>query len=128
LIIFVLKASLKKTSRLLLRILKITGITLVSVIILFFLAPYLFPETVGKQIKQWTNQSIKGDLNYSKVRLSFFSHFPSLTLTLYDVDLKGSAPYQHDTLNQGRLNLKIRIYQKLMLSLPLKIISSPLKK
>lgn len=69
-----------------------------SVLLLLFLAPYFFPDTVGKQIKHWTNQSIKGELNFSKARLSFFTHFPSLTLTLYDVDLKGSAPFQTDTL------------------------------
>ena len=45
-----------------------------------------------------SNQSIKGDLNFTKARLSFFTHFPSLTLTLYDVDLKGSAPFSQDTL------------------------------
>jgi AsmA protein len=67
-------------------------------VIFLFLAPYFFPDTVGKQIKQWTNQSIRGELNFTKARLSFFTHFPSLTLTLYDVDLKGSAPYQQDTL------------------------------
>jgi AsmA protein len=89
---------LKNVSRILLRVLKISGITLASILILLFLAPYLFPDTVGKQIKHWTNQSIKGDLNFTKARLSFFTHFPSLTLTLYDVDLKGSAPFLLDTL------------------------------
>lgn len=89
---------MKKFRHLLSRIIKITGITLLSVILLLFLAPYLFPDTVGKQIKQWTNHSIRGELNFSKARLSFFTHFPSLTLTLYDVDLKGSAPYPKDTL------------------------------
>ena len=89
---------MKKIARILLRILKISGIALVSLLIMLFLAPYLFPDTVGKQIKQWTNQSIHGDLNFTRARLSFFTHFPSLTLTLYDVDLKGSAPFQQDTL------------------------------
>ncbi len=89
---------MKKATRLLLRLLKISAITLAGILILLFLAPYLFPDTVGRQIKQWTNQSIRGDLNFTKARLSFFTHFPSLTLTLYDVDLKGSAPFQHDTL------------------------------
>jgi AsmA protein len=89
---------LKKASRLFLRIFKISSITLTSVLILLFLAPYLFPDTVGKQIKHWTNQSIKGDLNFSRARLSFFTHFPSLTLTLYEVDLKGSVPFEQDTL------------------------------
>ncbi len=89
---------MRKASSILLRILKISGITLISILALLFLGPYLMPDTVGKQIKQWTNQSIKGDLNFTKARLSFFTHFPSLTLSLYDVDLKGSAPFQTDTL------------------------------
>jgi AsmA protein len=57
----------------------VSGITLASLLILLFLAPYLFPDTVGKEIKRWTNQSIKGDLNFTRARLSFFTHFPSLT-------------------------------------------------
>ncbi|HEX3767168.1 MAG TPA: hypothetical protein VHT72_02280, partial [Puia sp.] len=89
---------MKKASGILLKILKISGISIVVLLALLFLAPYLFPDTVGRQIKHWTNQSIKGDLNFTRARLSFFTHFPSLTLTLYDVDLKGSAPFQLDTL------------------------------
>jgi AsmA protein len=42
-----------------------------------------------------------GELNFSKARLSFFKHFPSLTLTLYDITLKGSAPFQQDILVAG---------------------------
>ena len=105
---------MKKATSLFLRILKISGITLVSILILLFLAPYLFPDTVGKQIKHWTNQSIKGELNFSRARLSFFTHFPSLTLTLYDVDLKGSAPFQKDTLlAAGKLGFGVNL-QKLI--------------
>ncbi|HZZ75222.1 MAG TPA: hypothetical protein VFE04_04810, partial [Puia sp.] len=89
---------MKKVSGILLKILKISGISIVVLLALLFLAPFLFPDTVGRQIKHWTNQSIKGDLNFTRARLSFFTHFPSLTLTLYDVDLKGSAPFQLDTL------------------------------
>ncbi|HXL54661.1 MAG TPA: AsmA family protein, partial [Chitinophagaceae bacterium] len=77
---------------------KIAGIAIGSVLLLMFLLPYLFPDTVARKIKEWTNNSINGELNFSKVRLSFFNHFPSLTLTLYDFILKGSAPFQKDTL------------------------------
>jgi AsmA protein len=80
------------------KIFKITGISLGSIIVLMFLLPILFPTYVNEKIKQWTNNSIKGELNFSKVRLSFFNHFPSLTVTLYDVVLKGSAPFKKDTL------------------------------
>ncbi|HVY73441.1 MAG TPA: AsmA-like C-terminal region-containing protein [Puia sp.] len=93
---------MKRIGFILLKILKITGITAAALVALLFLAPIIFPDTVGRQIKSWANQSITGDLNFSRSRLSFFTHFPSLTLTLYDVDLKGSAPFDKDTLLSAR--------------------------
>ncbi|HEY8927558.1 MAG TPA: AsmA-like C-terminal region-containing protein [Mucilaginibacter sp.] len=77
---------------------KITGITVVSLIALLFALPYLFPQTVSNKIKQYANQSINGKIAFSGTRLSFFKRFPTLTLTLYDVSLKGSAPFENDTL------------------------------
>ena len=72
--------------------------SIAGLLLLLFLAPILFPGTVAEKIKKWTNQSLAGELNFSKARLSFFNHFPSLTLTLYDFSLKGSAPFTKDTL------------------------------
>src|SRR4030095_3412027 len=84
--------------RILFKSLKITGIIILSLLLLMFLLPILFPDFVAKKIKVWANEVIVTDLNFSKARLSFFNHFPSLTLTLYDVSLKGSAPFEKDTL------------------------------
>jgi AsmA protein len=82
----------------LLKTVKIAAITLASLLLLLFALPYLFPQTVSSKIKQWANGSINGQLQFSGTGLSFFKHFPSLTLTLYDLSLKGSAPFQNDTL------------------------------
>ncbi|MGN7824095.1 AsmA family protein [Chitinophaga sp. 22536] len=84
-----------------LKILKITSISLAAILALLFLLPMLFPDAVANKIKTWANSSITGELNFSKARLSFFNHFPALTLTLYDVSLKGGAPFQQDTLIAG---------------------------
>src|SRR5471030_869273 len=78
--------------------LKITLITIASILILLFSLPYLFPQTVSNKIKQWANGSINGQLTFSGTGLSFFKHFPNLTLTLNDLSLKGSAPFSNDTL------------------------------
>ncbi|WP_162842566.1 AsmA family protein [Mucilaginibacter pineti] len=78
--------------------LKISAVTLVSLLLLMFLLPYLFPQTVTNKIKQWAGSSINGKLNFSGTSLSFFKKFPSLTLTLNDFSLNGSAPFQNDTL------------------------------
>jgi len=63
-----------------------------------FLLPMLFPGAVTQKIKQWAAGSITGQLNFSGTSLSFFKRFPALTLTLNDFSLKGSAPFQNDTL------------------------------
>lgn len=97
--------------KLLLRILKITGIAMVSLLLLLFFLPLLFPGFVADKIKQWANGAITTRLEFSKARLSFFNHFPSLTLTLHDVTIMGSAPYAKDTLlNAGEVALGIDLY------------------
>ncbi|MGC8750550.1 AsmA-like C-terminal region-containing protein [Hydrotalea sp.] len=77
---------------------KIIIIVVVVFFGLLFALPLLFPTTVSNKIQSFANSHINGQLAFSKVRLSFFNHFPSLTLTLYDCSLKGSAPFQNDTL------------------------------
>ncbi len=85
-------------SRIGLRILKISGIVVGSLLLLMFLLPYLFPGFVSDKIRQWAKGSIRSELNFSAARLSFFKHFPALTLTLYDFRLKGSEPFEKEAL------------------------------
>src|SRR4030095_12117721 len=80
------------------KITKIIVITIVSLLLLLFLLPYIMPGTISEKIKTLVNRSIEGEVNFSKARLSFFNHFPALTLTLHDFTMKGSAPFQNDTL------------------------------
>jgi AsmA protein len=84
--------------KILIKTFKISGISLGSILILMFLLPVFFPGFVAGKIKKWTNNAITTQLDFSSARLSFFNHFPSLTLTLHDVSLMGSAPYANDTL------------------------------
>lgn len=84
--------------KLLSRILKISGIICLSILLLMFLLPVLFPQTITQKIKQLANQHINGKLSFSGTSLSFFKRFPELTLTLSDFELKGSAPFDNDTL------------------------------
>lgn len=79
-------------------ILKISGISLISLLVLLFILPYLFPDTISRKIKDWVNESIISKLEFSQAKLSFYNHFPSLTLTLENVSLTGSAPFEKDTL------------------------------
>src|ERR1700743_2426135 len=94
-----MKIPLKK---LLFKTLKISGITILSILLLMFILPVLFPTTITNKIKQLANQSLNGKVSFSGTSLSFFKRFPELTLTLEDFCLKGSAPFQQDTLVSAR--------------------------
>lgn len=80
------------------KFLKITGITVGIILLLLFLIPILFPGRIAEEVKSFANQKLNGELNFKEANLSFFNHFPSLTLTLTDFSLKGSAPYQNENL------------------------------
>lgn len=81
-----------------LKILKWIGIAIASILLLMFLLPIIFPGTIAQQVKVFANKSLDGELNFTKSRLSFFAHFPSLTVSLDELSLKGSAPFKNDTL------------------------------
>jgi AsmA protein len=80
------------------KIFKYTGITLVLAFALMFFIPLIFSDKIEEQVKQRANEKLNGKLNYSEAKVSFFTHFPSLTLTLTDFNLNGSAPFQNEKL------------------------------
>ncbi len=88
--------SKNKTKSVLLKIAKYTGITLAVLIALLFLTPVIFADKIKEQIKKTANEKLSAELNYSDVSVSFFHHFPSLTLTLDNLSLNGSAPYTNE--------------------------------
>lgn len=80
------------------KVLKITGISVVTLFLLLFIGPYLFPNTINKEVQKSINNHIKGAVKFESTSLSFFKHFPSLTLSLNQFTLKGAAPFEKDTL------------------------------
>jgi AsmA protein len=91
--------------------LKIVGITLAVLLLLLFLLPKIFPGKIKEQVELFANEKLEGDLSFGETHLSFFAHFPSLTVTLDDFLLKGSLPFEKDTLVSSKdvafgINLK----------------------
>jgi AsmA protein len=69
---------------------------LVVILALLFITPYVFSDKIKEEIKKTANKKLNAELNYSDANISFFHHFPSLTLTLDDLKLNGSAPFQNE--------------------------------
>jgi AsmA protein len=80
------------------KILKYIGITLISLLAFMFIAPYIFADRINAEIKKVANQKLNAKLDYSESNISFFNHFPSLTVSLENFKLNGSAPYQNENL------------------------------
>ncbi len=78
--------------------LKIAGIILLTFLLILILTPLLFQDRIKKEVKSLANRTLKSELNFTDMHLSFFSHFPNLSLTLTEFSLKSSAPFDHDTL------------------------------
>lgn len=95
--------------------LKFTGITLGVLLLLMFLLPIIFPGKIKEQVELFANEKLEGDLSFEETHLSFFKHFPSLTVTLDDFLLKGSVPFEKDTLIAANdvafgINLKTLVF------------------
>lgn len=106
---------MEKFTKIILKIFKWIGISLASILFLMFIIPLLFPGTISKQVKIFANKHLAGELDYKKTHLTFFRHFPSLTVSVDEVLLKGSKPFQKDTLLAAKevaagINLKNLIF------------------
>ncbi|VXC00402.1 Membrane spanning protein, required for outer membrane integrity [Flavobacterium sp. 9AF] len=91
-----------KNKKLVLKIFKITVIAFVSLLALLIVLPIIFSDTITNKVKVFANENLEGELNFKNSSLSFFTHFPSLTLTLEEFNLKGSEPFQDDELIEAK--------------------------
>ncbi|MDQ1162470.1 hypothetical protein QE422_002838 [Chryseobacterium sp. SORGH_AS 447] len=108
---------MERLKKILLKVLKWAGISIASLLFLMFIIPILFPGTISAQVKIFANKHLAGKLDYRKTHLTFFRHFPSLTVTVDDFLLKGSKPFENDTLLAARevsvgINLKNLIFDR----------------
>ena len=78
--------------------LKITGGILLTLLLILMIVPFLFRDRIEREVKNLANRKLKSEVNFTGMNVSFFSHFPNLTLTLTDFSLKSAAPFYKDTL------------------------------
>ena len=106
---------MEKVKKIVLKISKWIGIIVLFILFLMFFIPLLFPGTISDQVKKIANKNLAGELEFRRTRLTFFRHFPSLTVSVDDLLLKGSKPFQQDTLLSAKevaagINLKNLIF------------------
>ncbi|OWP84615.1 hypothetical protein BWK59_04320 [Flavobacterium davisii] len=69
-----------------------------SIVLTKISLPFLFPDFITQKVKEYANQHIKGNINFSDAQLSIIEHFPALTLSFEDFQLTGAAPFEQINL------------------------------
>jgi AsmA protein len=69
-----------------------------SVALILFVTPYFFRDTINNGIKEVSKSYIKTKVDFKDLDISFFTHFPNLTVTLTNSSVKGNSPFQSENL------------------------------
>ncbi len=80
------------------RLLAIVGGVLVLLFVLLLVLPLLLKGPIEAKAKTAINEKLNARVNWSDLGLSFFRHFPNLTLTLDDLTTVGTGKFEADTL------------------------------
>lgn len=92
------------------KILKITGIVLLSIVILLVATPFLFKNKIKELVLKAINEKVDATVAFEDVSLSFFKSFPKANVTIDKLSIINKAPFAGDTLfYSGELHLKMSI-------------------
>jgi len=78
--------------------LKITGITLITLVTIAFAIPLLFKNQITRLIKTQVNKSLNAKVDFKEVSLSLFRHFPKISISITDFYVVGKNEFASDTL------------------------------
>jgi hypothetical protein len=80
------------------KIAKITGITLVTLIVILFVAPFIFKGKIIAIAKEQINKNVNANVDFKDLSLSFFRHFPRVSVALEELHVVGRDIFAKDTL------------------------------
>jgi hypothetical protein len=80
------------------KILKITGISLGVLLVILFVAPFIFKGKIIAIAKEQINKNINAQVDFKDLSLSFFRHFPRVSVALEELQVVGTDVFAKDTL------------------------------
>lgn len=80
------------------KFLKIFFLTLLAVIVLLFAAGFLFRGKIVSLVKAEINKNIEAKVDFKDVSISFFRHFPKVSIGLDQLQVTGMGYFSADTL------------------------------
>lgn len=92
------------------KILKWTGITLLVLVILLAVTPFIFKDKIKSMIAKAINEQVDATVAFEDVSLSLFKSFPQANVTIDKLSIINKAPFAGDTLvYMGEMNLKMSV-------------------
>ncbi|WP_313806523.1 AsmA-like C-terminal region-containing protein [Flavobacterium sp.] len=92
------------------KILKITGISLLVVIVALAAAPFLFKDKIKELVAKTINENVDAKVVFEDVGVSMFKNFPNASVTIDKLSIINKAPFEGDTLlYAGEVNLKMSV-------------------
>ena len=80
------------------KILKITGISLLIIVILLLVAPFIFQNQIKNMVRNFINNSVNANVEFADVSLSFLSSFPQANVTVDVLKITNFEPFKDETL------------------------------
>lgn len=82
----------------LIKFFKVSSIVLVGIAGLLYVLPYFFKDTITKSVNELAKDFVKSDVRFEKINLSFYTHFPNLTVNLENSKIGASSNFPNQDL------------------------------
>ncbi|MEO8934628.1 MAG: AsmA-like C-terminal region-containing protein [Xanthomarina sp.] len=92
------------------KILKIIGITLLTLLVLLLAIPFVFQSKIKEIVKRSINENLNAHVEFSDVSLSFIRSFPQARVEVSDLVITNFEPFKDETLVTAKsISLKMSI-------------------
>lgn len=81
---------------------KIAGIVIGALLILLLLIPLLLKNKIGEIVKYQANEMLEARVDFDRLGISLFRHFPKASIDLKDLTVVGTGAFEQDTLLAAR--------------------------
>lgn len=93
------------------RFFKVTTAFLGGSALLLYVLPYFFKDTISQSVNEMAKDYIKSDVKFDAIDVSFYTHFPNLTVSL-DNTVIGASEYfpQQNLIKANEISLGIDLF------------------
>ncbi|MGY0393461.1 AsmA family protein [Bizionia sp. KMM 8389] len=80
------------------KVFKIIGITLITIIVLLIVTPFIFQGKIKDIVKNTINKNVNAQVEFSDINLSFIRSFPQAQVDVSDLEITNFSPFKDEKL------------------------------